>query len=133
MSEELKDRIVELEAELDEYNEIETDLNSTISYLEMGVETWKTRAEELEAELMTHQWVSVEDRLPEEDMFKRVLILSENRLSIATYYKNDTLGFVFNARGGFFDIKGNPLGALRDYNIKPFTHWKTINLPKTGA
>jgi predicted nucleic acid-binding Zn-ribbon protein len=37
--------------EIEAYNEIETDLNTTISYLEMGVATWKTRAEELEAEL----------------------------------------------------------------------------------
>ena len=30
--------------------EIETDLNSTLSYAEMGVDTWKARAEELEIE-----------------------------------------------------------------------------------
>ena len=41
---ELRDRIKELE-------EIETDLNGSIGYFQMGVDTWKTRAEELEAEL----------------------------------------------------------------------------------
>jgi hypothetical protein len=44
----LNERIVELE-------EIETDLNGTLSYAEMGVAMWKTRAEELEAEVILNQ------------------------------------------------------------------------------
>ena len=76
---ELKERISELEAEVKLLEEIETDLNGTMSYLEMGVATWKERAEELEAEmkqarkcnncmkdqLSELEWVSARIRLPD--------------------------------------------------------------------
>jgi hypothetical protein len=62
---ELKARIATLEAEVKELEEIETDLNGTVSYAEMGVATWKARAEELEAELDKHRWIPVAEGLPE--------------------------------------------------------------------
>jgi predicted nucleic acid-binding Zn-ribbon protein len=41
-------KIDQLDKRILELEEIETDLTSTLSYAEMGVATWKTRAEELE-------------------------------------------------------------------------------------
>jgi chromosome segregation ATPase len=102
--ERLEKQLMEDVAELEE---IETDLNSTLGYAERGVAIWKTRAEELEAELALHEWVDIKDRLPEKNQY----VLVHGTL-------NDYVADGFFGQG--LDMRG-------------ITHWKLISLPKQEA
>jgi len=75
------------------------------------------RITELEAELSKHQWISVEDRLPEDTEHMR--ILNKSRQSTIGWYKSGKWRFVmcWDDQGFFFSGEAS--------NI---THWKPITL-----
>jgi len=109
---EKRDKIKELE-------EIETDLNGSIGYFQMGVDTWKTRAEELEAELAAYQWINVEDDTPKyiKDMQRSldIFIIDKGRVHIGTY-----------AKGKYEWWSGAFCNTDETGSQKNITHWLSI-------
>jgi len=131
MAEWMKARITKLEAEVKHFSE----------YYERG----SARMTDLEVELVKHQWVSVEDRLPESG--KRIEIYWKNsygkeKTSLGWYAKKHNIvdegdyyeqadyceekdEYYFNE--GFWEVLCESETA---YLLSNVTHWKPITLPE---
>jgi len=98
--------------------------NHDLSHFEVEVElvTLQARVDELEGQLAEHEWVSVEDRLPEEKE-SSVPWRSENVM--VTDGTDWDVGFWRTRSGAKWDL------YVR-HDMKP-THWKPIHLPSSDT
>jgi hypothetical protein len=95
------------------------ELQADIAQAEVYLTDERYKVRELEAELHKHQWVSVEDRLPEGESGCRVYVLNDGMAIVGGYIpENDEWFYVQET--GHFHSSGR---------IEKVTHWKPITLP----
>jgi hypothetical protein len=123
-SEDLEAAIIELQKDKLHLEEIETDQSSTIGFIEQGIKQWKKQAEDAEAELARHEWVSVEDGPPK--MAKGDLVCYSEMVELLCLNHDNEDDPDIGA--GFYDHSRKRWTCT---TLHPVTHWKSISLPAT--
>lgn len=114
----------EYESDRKHYAVIEKSNNDYVAIIDRMINSpdnvdYKSKSEALQAELDKHQWISVEDRLP------------ETLQSVLCVLKNDAVfQLTYGELSGFFD----PIYGKQVSNNNPVTHWQPLpSAPKEGG
>jgi hypothetical protein len=103
-----------------ELQTINTDLLAENIILDGRVKTRDEQIAELRAELAKHEWVSVEDGLPEDNQYLYVLMIDAGTVNLGCYCTEK----------GFEWWSGSYCNLDDRKSQKSITHWKPITLPE---